>query len=116
MEPEPTQAPEAGPSIVSVGGILVGSDALYAFGSQGPSAWEDILASDPNYPYIQNPDFWDYPRWNGQSAGLLKPDIAAYTGVRTTNGPAGYKSSFSGTSAATSRMNARMGRHLSSTG
>ena len=88
-------------SVVSVGGILLDGDALYAFGSQGPSAWEDITASDPNYAEDQDPAFWDYPRWNGQGPGLLKPDIAAYTSVRTTNGPSGYAIAFGGTSAAT---------------
>lgn len=91
-------------SVLGCGGIFLGSDALYADSGQGPAAWEDVKFTNPNYPYPQNPAYFDYPYLGGTLPGLLKPDLVAYVNVKTTNGTTGYNPSFGGTSAATPHL------------
>jgi subtilisin family serine protease len=69
------------------------------FSSRGPSAWEDIAARWPEYPYAVPDEYRDYPYSNGER-GLIKPDILAPGDeVLSTKQGGGYLS-FSGTSAA----------------
>ena len=91
-------------SIMGCAGIFVGSDALYTSSGQGPSAWEDLNHYSAPWPHPQNSSYWDYPYEIGTSPGLLKPDVATYTNVKTTAGSSGYNNSFGGTSAATPHL------------
>ena len=81
---------------------------LKDYSSVGPSAWnlDDILFLDPEYPYQASwpVSFDDYPYENGRFQALLKPDLAAPTGVTTTALGGGYLSGFIGTSAATPHL------------
>jgi hypothetical protein len=97
----PAQVDAGRGSVLGVGGILLGGDALYVTGSQGPAGWEDITLLKPSYPYAQDPALWDYPYAGGTAPGLLKPDLTAYTIVTTTTGGSGYTTGFAGTSAST---------------
>ncbi len=96
----PAQMAAGRSAVLAVGGIWI-DDTLYNPGGRGPAAWEDVTLTDPFYPWPQDPAMWDYPWSGGTLPGLLKPDLAGYTGVRTTAGPASYTVAFGGTSAAT---------------
>jgi hypothetical protein len=101
----PAQAQGAVGSVMGCAAIFLGSDDLDFQSGQGPSAWEDIdITSQVPWPHPQDTDFWDYPYNNGASPGLLKPDVCAYTNVKTTSGNSGYLNSFGGTSAATPHL------------
>ncbi|MFH1862666.1 MAG: S8 family serine peptidase [bacterium] len=80
------------------------SHVLLFDASIGPSAWNltDILSLDPTYPWAAN---WpmaynDYPYANAQYQALIKPDLAAPSGVLSTNRGGGYVTTFGGASAA----------------
>ncbi|MBZ0264744.1 S8 family peptidase [bacterium] len=63
----------------------------------GPSEWDDESFVDPN----RGIDYRDYP-WiedDAMQIGLLKPDVTAPSGVRSTSSGGGY-ATFNGTSAA----------------
>ena len=92
-------APANVPGVVGVGAVEL-DDAPYAPSSLGPAAWEDVTLTNPAYPHAQDPKYWDHPWAAGASPGLAKPDLVAFTHVRTTDGSAGYVASFPGTSAA----------------
>lgn len=100
----PSQVQAGVSSVLGCAGIFLGTDALYADSGQGPAAWEDVKFTNPNYPYPQNPAYFDYPYLGGTLPGLLKPDLSAYVNVKTTNGTTGYNPSFGGTSAATPHL------------
>jgi len=97
-------------SIMGCAGIeLDPLDDLYTPSGQGPSAWEDITFYDGDYPWGQDPAFWDYPYQGGALDGLLKPDMCTYTGgVTTTTFGQSYNPGFSGTSAATPQLGGAM--------
>lgn len=101
----PQQVQGAGlSSVMGCAGVLLPNDALYTSSGQGPAAFEDITLTNASYPHSQNAAYWDYPYAGGAQQGLLKPDIATYTNVKTTSGSTGYTSSFGGTSAATPHL------------
>ncbi|MBM3975468.1 MAG: hypothetical protein FJ299_00580 [Planctomycetes bacterium] len=100
----PQQVQSGVSAVLGCAGIFLGSDALYTDSGQGPAAWEDVKFTNPNYPFPQNPAYFDYPYLGGTLPGLLKPDLAAYVNVKTTNGATGYNPSFGGTSAATPHL------------
>jgi subtilisin family serine protease len=71
--------------------------------SRGPSAWEDIGAQWPEYPWEMPPEYQDYP-WSTGLGGLIKPDLVAPgPGTISTSYGGGYET-FSGTSAATPQV------------
>ncbi|MCP3981122.1 MAG: S8 family serine peptidase [bacterium] len=89
-------------STLAVANVEVSSDDLVSSSSRGPNAWEDIQANtDPTYPYVNPPEYEDYPYENNAQMGLLKPDIAAYGNGTTATCTGGGYCTFSGTSAAT---------------
>jgi subtilisin family serine protease len=89
-------------SVIGVGNVLASTDVIVSSSPYGPSAWEDIQAVHPSYPYPMPIEYQDYPYETlPGSIGLLKPDVSAPGNgtVSTVNGT-GY-GSFSGTSGAT---------------
>lgn len=89
-------------SITGVGNVNATTDIIVNSSPYGPSAWEDIQANHPSYPYPMPIAYQDYPyETSPGSIGLLKPDVSAPGAgtVSTINGT-GY-GSFSGTSGAT---------------
>ncbi|MBD3235509.1 MAG: S8 family serine peptidase [Candidatus Eisenbacteria bacterium] len=94
----PEQFVSGGVSVIHAIGAVDSLEVLCDFSSRGPSAWEDVGASWPEYPYEIPPEYWDYP-WSGGLGGLLRPDVLAPgEGVLATRQGGGYLS-FSGTSA-----------------
>jgi hypothetical protein len=100
----PQQVQAGVSSVLACSAIFLGTDALYTDSGQGPSAWEDVKFTLPTYPHPQNPAYFDYPYLGGTLPGLLKPDLCAYTNVKTTSAATGYNPSFGGTSAATPHL------------
>lgn len=98
----PGQAAGGESGVLGCGAILQVTDALYTASGKGPSAWEPMQLYDILYPWPQLPQYWDYPfgGFIGGLPGLVKPDLMAYTDVKTTTGTGGY-TQFGGTSAAT---------------
>ncbi|MBK9386189.1 MAG: S8 family serine peptidase [Planctomycetes bacterium] len=90
--------------VLGIGAHLVGTQTLASYTPCGPFAWHwnDVRVNSPAYPAGQ----WDsindndYPYAAGTLQGLLKPDLTAPTGTRTSSGTSSY-SNFSGTSNAT---------------
>lgn len=93
-------------SVLGVGAYDV-NHILKAYSSIGPAAWNlaDILFLDPTWAGAATwpPEYNDYPYRQGDSLGLLKPDIAAPTEVITTAIGGGY-ATLTGTSAATPHL------------
>lgn len=88
-------------SVIAVAGVFTEGDVLYTLSGHGPAAWEDVAWTKPSYDKTQDMAQWDYLWFFNQLPGLLKPDMAAYTGVKTLAGSGGFIDFFSGTSAAT---------------
>lgn len=88
-------------SVIAVAGVFTEGDILYTLSGQGPAAWEDVAWTKPSYNEPQDMEQWDYLWFFNQLPGLLKPDLASYTGVKTLGGSNSYVTGFSGTSAAT---------------
>jgi subtilisin family serine protease len=108
--PSPFQHPDAEvggrTSVVACGGIQLPDDSLYELSGAGPCAWEDMSTYAPSYPHGQESRFWDYPLggFAGNLAGLIKPDLVAYTNsIRAPNIGSGYTQA-SGTSASTPQV------------
>ncbi len=99
----PSQVKAGVAAVVSCAAITL-DNAIVPSSCVGPAAWEDISLYTASYPFLQNATKWDYPYALGTKPGLLKPDVAAYSGVPTTTGNAFYLSSFTGTSAATPQV------------
>lgn len=91
-------------SVLGCGGLLMPNDDLYLDSGVGPAAWEDIQFTNPGYVWPQLPGYWDYPHFAGAQPGLLKPDLMAYTSVKTTLSSSLYVPAFAGTSAATPHL------------
>lgn len=88
-------------SVIAVAGVFTEGDALYTLSGRGPAAWEDVSWTKPSYAKPQDMAQWDYLWFFNQLPGLLKPDLASYTGVKTLAGSNGFIDFFGGTSAAT---------------
>ncbi len=102
----PSQTLVGGTSgVLGIGAHNVGTagPSQPSYSPHGPFAWNlpDLLIVRPTYPVAN----WsaqnnDYPWTGGSQQGLIKPDLTAPTGTRTTRSSSGY-GSFSGTSNAT---------------
>ncbi|MHC4376838.1 MAG: S8 family serine peptidase [Planctomycetota bacterium] len=88
-------------SVIAVSGVFTSGDGLYTPSGYGPAAWEDVQWTKPSYDKAQDQAQWDYLWFFNQLPGLLKPDLASYTGVKTLAGSGSFIDFFSGTSAAT---------------
>lgn len=89
-------------SVLAVGDVNWNTDVIASSSSLGPSAWEDIQANtDPTFPYVNPPEYEDYPYENGAQMGLIKPDLSAYGTGTTSTCPGPSYCRFSGTSSAT---------------
>ncbi|MBU0519735.1 S8 family serine peptidase [bacterium] len=107
--PPPWQHPDQGlwgsPSAVLTIGAYDAGHFILSQSGCGPGSWylNDILALQPDYPYQSSwPSIYnDFPYQNGQTQGLIKPDLCAPSDVQTTNLGGGYFNAYSGTEAAT---------------
>jgi subtilisin family serine protease len=89
-------------SVLAVGDVNRNTDVIASSSSIGPSAWENIQTNtDPTFPYVNPPEYLDYPYGNGVQLGLIKPDLAAYGTGTTSTCPGPSYCQFSGTSSAT---------------
>jgi len=109
--PANVPAPWAHPSQVQAGLSSVLSvstatldDAIFTEACFGPTLWENIKPYLPAYPFAQIPAMYDYPYSFGTGAGLLKPDVSAFSGVRTVTSNTSYYNGFNGSSAATPQV------------
>jgi subtilisin family serine protease len=88
-------------SVFAVGDVNRSTDVIAGSSSLGPSAWENIqLNTDATFPYVNPPEYLDYPYGNGTSVGLIKPDLSAYGTDTTAICPGPSYCQFSGTSSA----------------
>jgi subtilisin family serine protease len=99
----PSQTLQGGITSVLASGAYDAGHQLRDSSSLGPSVWNlpEILSLNPSYPWTATwPDsFNDYPWRQGQNQGLIKPDLAAPTGVISDH-PGGSYSIAGGTLAA----------------
>jgi len=95
-------------SVLGCAAIFLSNDSIDPTSGQGPSAWEDIENYSSPWPHAQDMNYWDYPYDAGASPGLLKPDMCAYTSVKTTTSNTGYIPNFGGTSGATPHLGGAM--------
>jgi subtilisin family serine protease len=102
-------------SVLAVGDVNRSTDLIATSSSLGPSAWENIqLNTDPTFPYVNPPDYLDYPYGNGVFLGLIKPDLAAYGTGTTSTCPGPSYCGFSGTSSATPHVSGAIALMLQS--
>jgi subtilisin family serine protease len=88
----PEQTLQGGNTAIIGVGSHTSSRVVASNSGLGPAAWENVI-----YPA----EFQDYPYDEGNSMGLVKPDILAPTIIPTTTRGGGHTSSFNGTSAST---------------
>ncbi|MBL8696297.1 MAG: S8 family serine peptidase [Planctomycetes bacterium] len=99
----PAQVQAGLSSVLSVSTATL-DDAIFAEACFGPTPWENIKPYLPTYPFAQIPAMYDYPYAFGTGPGLLKPDVSAFSGVRTVTGNTSYYNGFNGSSAATPQV------------
>jgi len=89
-------------SAIGCGNVNAFSDIIENRSGRGPSAWEDIQQTHPQYPYEMPFLYQDYPYETLPGAmGLLKPDVSAPGADTTSTVPGGGYGEFGGTSSAT---------------
>ncbi len=102
-------------SVVAVGDVNWSTDVIASSSSIGPSAWENIqVQTDPTFPYVNPPEYLDYPYGNGTQMGLIKPDLSAYGTGTTATCPGPSYCNFSGTSSATPHVSGAIALMLQS--
>ena len=103
LDPNQTLRGQLG-GVVGVAAWNFSTNALMSYSPCGPFAWNlaDVLVNVPAYPAANwDAQHNDYPWTGGSQQGLLKPDVSAPTGTRTTAASPSSYSTFSGTSNAT---------------
>ncbi len=87
--------------VIGVGAYFVSSNALASYSPCGPFAWSLAeLKQRVSYPHSWKSSYNDYPTAGGKM-GLLKPDVVAPTGTRTSARTGCSIVTFGGTSNAT---------------
>jgi len=89
-------------SVIGCGNVSALTDVIEGSSGRGPSAWEDIQANHPEYPYAMPVEYQDYPYETiPGSQGLLKPDVSAPGADTESTAAGGGYATFGGTSSAT---------------